>query len=503
MREPAAGAGRETEIKFRTTREGLERTLASPLLDSPKPSRSQSLRTVYYDTPSLALRKAGLVLRLRKSGRAVPLLGLKTRRAETGNPFRRLEIEVPSPRGEADLALFDGTSAALLRKAMGDEELEAQFDIQTRRRTLLARHGASTIEVAVDEGMITAGARREALFEVEFELKSGDDGDLLAYAMLLARDLPLALDFVSKGEKGFQLVSGEAAEAVKAAAIDIDPDAGLDIAIGAILSNTLTHFTANWAPLRMRDDADAVHQSRVALRRMRSALKMFASVLPQPPCEKLRGEAKRIASVLGLAREIDVFRASLEQVPASARALPLDGVLATVEERRQMGYREARSLIDGKAASDFVLGVQAFLAEPGWRNRLAAIPARDFASKALTRLHRRVLKRGCGFPAIPDGERHELRIALKNLRYAVEFLGSMFGRKGKRKAYAGAVSDLQELLGAHNDEVTAKRLLASPPFGEEPAAQFLLGWYSRGARGGDKRLRKAWKKFRQAEPFWK
>lgn len=500
--KPGSSTGHETEVKFRTDRDGLERALTCRLLAPASPPRSQTLRTVYYDTRSGGLRKAGIVLRIRKAARAIPLLGLKSLDAEAGHAFRRKEIEVRSPRGEPNPHLFDAATAALVREAAGGEALEARFEIRTKRRTVLVRHGGADIEVAFDDGVILAGAQTQPLFEVELELKTGQDAGLLAFALALAGELPLSLDFLSKSEKGFRLAFGKAADVVRAAPILLDPDTPLDEAIHAIVSNTLEHFVANWAILRERDDPDAIHQLRVALRRLRSALRMFATVLPQPDCENLREEAKRIASGLAPARDCDVFRASVEQGPAAERPGHCDGLLATVEERRQSAYRRARTLIDESAATMFVLRVQSFLAGPAWRSAAPGIAMKHFSRKALNRLHRRALKRGEGLPAIPDTERHELRIALKNLRYAIEFIGSVFGRRAARKEYAGVVSGLQELLGMHNDEVTARRLLADPRIRDAPAADFLLGWYARGATAADKRLGKSWKKFRRADLFW-
>ncbi len=500
--KPVSSKGHEIEIKFRTDRAGLERVLASPLLAAATPPRTLSLRTIYYDTGAGGLRNNGIVLRLRRRPRAIALIGLKSLRAEAGNPFRRTEIEVRSPRGEPDLQLFDADTAAWLTKAAGGEDLEARFEIRTKRRTVLVRQGNSTIEVALDDGVIVAGERTLQLFEVELELKTGEVGDVLDLAARLVAELPLALDFTSKSEKGFRLTLNEAADAVKATPVELDRKATLDDAIHTIVASTLSHFVANWGALREHDEPDAIHQLRVALRRLRSALRMFAGVLPQPACENLREDAKRIASGLGPARDCDAFRASIEQGPGAEHREQCADLLGTLEERRQSAYGQARALIEDKAATLFVLKVQSFLVARGWRGTASAVGSRRFARKALNKLHRRGLERGRGLPAIPDEARHDLRITLKNLRYAIEFLGGLFGRRRARKAYAGTVSGLQELLGIHNDEVTARRLLADPVLCDRPATDFLLGWYARGAPAADKSLGKSWKKFTRAGVFW-
>ena len=112
----------------------------------------------------------------------------------------------------------------------------------------------------------------------------------------------------------------------------------------AVISNTLWHFVANWAALRGAQDPDAIHQMRVALRRMRAALAMFKRALPCSEFDFLRGEAKRIASALGPARECDVFRETAEGGPLAHPDRPenCNTLLAAIEERRIAAYEDAR-----------------------------------------------------------------------------------------------------------------------------------------------------------------
>ena len=229
---------------------------------------------------------------------------------------------------------------------------------------------------------------------------------------------------------------------------------------------------------------------------------MFASVLPQPGSETLREDAKQIGLGLAPARDCDVLRSSVEQGPAVEHRDVCESLLASLEERRQSAYKQARALIDDEAATLFVLRFQSFLVARGWHGTASGTKLRDFARKVVNKLHRRALERGRGLPATSDKARHDLRIALKNLRYAIEFLGGLLGGSKARKTYGANVSRLQDLLGVHNDEVTARQILATPGLRDLPSTEFLLGWYARGAAASDKRLRKSWKKFTHARVFW-
>ena len=185
-----------------------------------------------------------------------------------------------------------------------------------------------------------------------------------------------------------------------------------------------------------------------------------------------------------------------------------------VEEDRSEAYEAARSLLDELETTLFVLRTQSLLARRAWRNSLSGpelsvltSPASAFARDVLERLNALALKRGKKLSDLSDEQRHELRIALKNMRYAAEFFGSLFGPRKKIEAYLRRVSALQALLGAHNDVVTAKQLLATCVAKRGPsvdgAVGFVIGWHARGATIADQELREAWRKFKRIEPFWR
>lgn len=510
---PEVELGRqEIEVKFRTDRDGLKRARASQVLASVSGPRTERVRTTYFDTAAGDLRKNGILLRIRRKGRGSPILGIRAAQADNG-PFSRKEIEVRSPDMQPDLSLLEEATAIELTSLVGGRPLAAQFETDIKRQTILVEQGRSRVEVAFDEGVIAAADRSVPLTEIELKLKSGDGSDLYDLAMRLAEELALRLDFVSKGECGFRALAREPAGAVKAAPIRFAPEAKLDDAVQAVISNTLWHFVANWAALREAQDPDSLHQMRVALRRMRAALAMFKRVLPCAAFDLLRGEAKRIASALGPARECDVFRETAESGPLAHPDRPenCNSLFAAIEERRIVAYEDANSKIEDLATTLFVLKVQSLLARRAWRNALSGqelaqltAPAADFAQHTLNRLNNRALKRGRKLAELSDEARHDLRIALKNLRYCAEFFRGLFGHPRGTKVYLGMVSTLQNLLGTHNDAVTAKQFLKELATTSDAATAsgFILGWQARGTSLADAELTATWKKFKRAKPFW-
>ncbi|MGB9144162.1 MAG: CYTH and CHAD domain-containing protein [Aestuariivirga sp.] len=505
----------EIEIKFRTDADGLASLLAAPLIKTAKGLQTENLTARYFDTPANALRKQGIILRVRKSDDALPVLGMKAPGTATDGPFHRLEVEVSSPGLKPDLALFDKATRKFLTSIIGDQPIGPKFKMQFQRQSGLVTHGVSAIEIAVDQGHIVCGKQRVPLGEVELELVSGDKADLFDLAMKLAEEFPLRLDFVSKAEKGFQALLREKPCPVKAEPMDSRSWLTIDDAVTAILSNTLTQYVANWACLRGTDDPESVHQMRVALRRMRCGLAIFQRALPHAAFDVLREDAGRLASAFDPVRNADAFRMSVLQGPLASADRPenCDAVRDILEKQRVAAYGRAHTEVESFAATAFVLKVQNFLARHAWSELPAGtessqrqMPLKEFSRAVLDRQRARAAKRGKEVILLSDEARHKLRIALKNLRYSVEFLGALFVRSRRRRTYLKKMSALQDLLGNRNDIVVAMsyveqlRLETGPEM--ERVLGFVLGWYAREAAVADEAIGKSWKKFKRADIFW-
>jgi triphosphatase len=506
----------EIEIKFRADEKALGAVLGSKLLNGGKFGASRELASVYFDTAEQDLRRNGMTLRLRKKARAIPVLGVKWDNQAADNMFGRGEIEVRCPGAAPHIELFEPAVGERLSAAIGTRALAPVFETRVRRRVAVFHHGLSEIEVSIDQGAVLAGNSSEALSEVELELKSGNPADLIACAAKLAHECSLSLIFEPKAGRGYRLLDRAVPRPQRARPVVIAANASFDDLVTAVIFNTLAHFAANWASLRGSDAPESVHQLRVALRRMRSALGIFRKTVSLPELENIRLEAKRIASALGPARECDAFRQNALAGPFSGQPERLKaaaGLLSAVEARRRDSYAAARRAIDDPSATLFVLDVQAFLVRRAWRTALPpqdlgllTSPAQPFAAAVLDRLRRRALKRGKHLPDMPDEQRHELRIALKNLRYAAEFFGGLFGDGKELKSFLRLAADLQEDLGAHNDAATAEVFIGSLGLPDDPrvhfASGYLLGYYRHATVIADSHLARKWKDFRRASAFW-
>jgi len=507
MSGSAAGHNQEIEIKFRTDAAGLARLLDAPLLQTASDLKTENLKATYFDTPSHALRKKGVILRIRKSGDDVLVLGMKAPGAAGDGPFHRKEVEVNSPSLKPDITLFGKGTEKFLKRIIGDQPVAPKFKMQFKRQSGLVKTGSSVIEIAVDQGQILSGKMRVPVAEVELELVSGNKLDLLDLAIRLAKDFSLRLDFVSKAEKGFRALLKEKPLPVKAEAIKPKALATFDGAVKSIISNTLAHFVANWACLRETDEPESIHQMRIALRRMRCGLSVFKRALPNAGLGALRDDAGRLASAFGPVRNADAIRISVLQGPLASADCPenSDTLRSVMEKRRIAAHASAHSEIESLAATSFVLNVQGLLAHGDWREGAKPkMRTRKFFKAELSRLRARVLKRGKA-AGVSDQARHKLRIAIKNLRYGVDFF-DLFGNGKRRQVYKKRMSALQDVLGVRNDIVVARIYLKELREEIGPEAEqileFIRGWYARDATAADKAISKSLKKFKQMEPFW-
>jgi CHAD domain-containing protein len=263
-------------------------------------------------------------------------------------------------------------------------------------------------------------------------------------------------------------------------------------------------------------DCEGVHQVRIALRRLRCALRMLSGMAPSAMLDSLRAEAKWFASSLDAARNWDVFLGqTLEEVTqACGTVAGFDCLREVAEQARTKGYAGARAALADRRTGRFELALGAWIDQRGWRcdvsgDHLAELsaPAITFAARALAKQHDRVLKRGRRFKRLPLEARHALRLEVKKLRYAADFFLPLFGNDGAAKRYARQLSRLQERLGRYNDVGMVQQLMAEIGSEELPATAHVaygavLGFQVCRLATAETETRAAWRDFRDAPLPW-
>lgn len=320
-----------------------------------------------------------------------------------------------------------------------------------------------------------------------------------------------ALRLVSDNEGG-DAQSPHAQVLAKAAPLAFEPDVSLDDAIAGIFASCLDHFAANAIALRQGAGAEAIHQMRVALRRLRALFGLLKRVAPVPELAPAAEQARALAAVLGPARD---WRVLLQRLEAEQRGMlkkerGFVALLGAVEARALAAEAAAGATVDGPAAEQFLRDMGAFVERRPWRTCLADAQApstaQRFARAQLTRLHRRALRRCEGVARLPPARRHEARIALKKARYAAEFFESLFSAK-RAKSYAHDISELQERLGDDNDWTTAARLLgeiraADGGSDTARAVDQILASRAKTLRSSLAKAKKSAGRVRKADRFW-
>jgi triphosphatase len=508
----------EIELKLAVAASDLPKLCAALAAMGSAPAEAQLVST-YYDTADFALQRKGITLRVRKIGRR-HVQTVKTFDLAAGAEAGRGEWEDPIARATPDLTAQ--ASSGRLPHGIAAGDLHPIFTTHVTRTTIaLAPHGDTRIEAALDHGEIrrAGGAASETISEIELELKAGDPAALYDLALRLLDIAPLRLTAESKSSRGYRLIQARAKPpaAFHGRAAPLDPAMTVDAALQRIGRACFSQILRN-EPAAMARQAEGIHQMRVAVRRLRSALSALKPMLPAEHQRWANDELKRIGSALGAARNWDVFAASL--VPPVSTALPLDRDLdrlaSAKEGRRQASYDAAIEEIASPRYTAALLRLMRWFEGRGWRDQPVSedsakllAPIGELAPGLLDQRLHRVKKRSRHFAELGPPERHTLRIALKQLRYTIELLGGLFGGRAV-KAYVKHLKPLQAALGDANDVKVAHALVTelrsangSDGRAIDRGGGLVLGWHEREVAAREAAVRKDLRRLKEAKPFWR
>lgn len=300
----------------------------------------------------------------------------------------------------------------------------------------------------------------------------------------------------------------------------LDVHDSLATALAKIVAEQLERLTRHEPATRAGRDSEALHQMRVAIRRLRAAMRFFEGALPARTRGALDDELRWLGRALAPVRDLDVQLERFGAEGAHGEADPahvsddpdahdarhaalLDALREWLGSQREAGRVAMLEVLDGERYPRLVARLERIAAGQERllvRARGTAVAWRG--ADAIEKAHKRVLKQGrrVGSPARAR-DLHELRIRAKRLRYVLEFVSDLSGREGRR--LVKDLADLQELLGEHQDACVAadvlRRFIESAPAAEASAraaavASLLAGEHHRAseARG---RFAKAWKRF--------
>jgi CHAD domain-containing protein len=478
-----------------------ENTRLGPYRALPEPPRS--IRDIYLDTPDLRILRAGYALRIRRTASSATASLEEPTLLDDGGDRRGI-VQPLVPDRAGTLLGERGPVVDRLRVICRQDELAILARVRIERHTYRIVHGSDPspcAEVSLDRSFLTDATghtHRRSCLSIAI-VPAGDP----AFCALAAR---------LRGEYGLQgaRVATESAFAwaIRAAGVEVDgsmiPGSGLSgeiehamsvrQAADSVLRRHLASFLWHEPGTRLGDDPEQLHDMRVACRRLRAALKLFRPVYPGREADRLRRGLGDFGRRLGEVRDLDIFIddvgrrcGGLRSVDAAAAA-PL---LLHLERERVRARERLREALD---SADFAALKRDLAAlRPCAPSVSAAEALPRFASRAVRRAHGRVrrLSRDLA-PDTPAGEYHRLRLAVKRLRYTLEFFDDLYGAAAKRPL--ADLVDAQDRLGRRQDAQIAvemlNRIVVEDPAGFTPGSWLALGELMQIHRERAKKLRR-------------
>lgn len=447
--------------------------------------RQAILTSVYYDTSRRTLGRNGYSLRVRNADQT--FIQTVKHRSGSGGLFTRDEWEWEVESLEPDVAKFSELPKdSPLHAARLGKKIEPLFRSEVTRTSWRVRIGDSEIQVDLDDGALVAGANTRPISEVELELVIGDPKDVVIAARTLAKEVTARPGVLSKAELGFAVVDGMLERVIKAAPVNVVGSMTVAEAFATIVNACLKHYRLNEALVLGGRKAEALHQCRVAMRRLRSALTFFKFAVSDAEYPILRESLGWFTNVLGDARNLDVY---LERELS-------EGERRKLLEKRDETYDLVIEAMDSVKFRLLLIDLIGWIALGSWKSgKTAGKKMGAFAGRRLDRLWGTIDPTGRSVSRMDENARHEFRIQVKKMRYAVEFFIDVYP-DGKRKAqFVNEIEQLQEALGKLNDLVTARSMAhsGSDEWWVEQSDEI------RHLKPSDRALRK----LEDAGPFWR
>nr|WP_312522409.1 CHAD domain-containing protein [Moraxella sp. CTOTU47724] len=513
----------ELELKFAVP--SYQQSILRKNIDT-KTAQQQRLSAYYFDTPNQDLAKKGIALRIRfedsqwvqtlkTAGDGVAKrVELNTVLSLTGMPDT-LDVSSLVP----DISLItEPTVVAQLTKIMPLDKLAQALTVQyftdVQRTSRQIKRNNSRIEIAYDIGKVGIGhlnsqkpannheLTQSDIHEIEFELLEGDPGDLIEVAKTWCKKYKLYLSTVTKAQRGSLLLANKQfAQPVKAdlAVLQLHKGISQFAFLQAVVNNCLVQILPNASAIAEGSpDGNLVHQLRVGIRRLRTALKHF-KFAPDYIDPNWLMVLKQTFSLLGEYRDKEILQIKTQPLLESVGAPHVEWSTAV-----------DIMPIDAVRANDF----QILLLELIGFTHLP-VPADNPKAKApvakkLEKLFTAIATASDKFASLDTDSQHGVRKDLKSLRYVSEFAAPLFanqnsGKKGKKatklNAFLQYLEPAQDVLGEYNDNVVGHANYLEKAK-TDPNALFAVGWFSGREQASSEQCAVSLKTVKNAPKFW-
>jgi len=222
----------EIELKLLLGKRELKKLLASELLKGVLREGSEEKRNLvssYYDTADFALKNNGIAYRVRDKGDGTFEATVKTDRKSNGGLSERVELNMPLTENAAVLEGFGELGLGYELTELAPDGVEKLFTVDVVRTTYLLDLDGAVAELAIDNGKIIAGKRKDNIDEIEIELVEGEIGALMNFAAKLAELVPVFTEKRSKFARGLALLGVESDWQTGKVKVDNDANARLEV----------------------------------------------------------------------------------------------------------------------------------------------------------------------------------------------------------------------------------------------------------------------------------
>lgn len=404
------------------------------LQGAPLPPRH--LTSTYFDTEGYRLATAGITLRRRVQQRRSGWQ-LKLPCAEG-----RYEVEAKGGPGRPPVQLLDPLFAHLRGTPVAPVVMMRTWRTGVR----ISTNGRPVAEVVLDAVSVLVDRRVVRHFrEVEIELLDGDEEVLDRLEDQLRQAGAGDHDGRPKMFRALDLSLQEPVPPVA-------PNAPIIDHLRALLSAQVASWLRHDPLVRIGETVEAVHQMRVATRRLRALLRAARPLLVPEWSEQVRSELSWLAGVLGPARDLDVLIEYFQQELATLEPREAPPVRRLIRRLRRDRASVQEELISALRTDRYLAALD--LAEAGSRHP-QVIPSDVSLHEIAAAEFRKLRKAVRALPELPsDEELHRVRIKVKRARYAAELAETTVGRPASR--FIQRAKELQDILGMHQDAVVAE-----------------------------------------------
>jgi len=448
-------SGIEREIKLTVPAEFVLPPLSDPAADLfAGPAETLELRATYFDTDDLRLARSGASLRHRDDGWTVKL----PRGVGEEGVLARDELAVAGPEGTA-APPPEGALDLVRALTRGAPVVPVADLLTTRQRVRLRRSDGTDVAEVVDDHVEVhePGSHdvRDEFREVEVELFAGaTDAHRTG---VLTRLSAAGAGPVDPTPKVVRALGSAAAAPPDVVAVPVERGAAADLVVRGAIATSVTRLVSNDPGVRIGEDPEAVHQARVATRRLRSDLRTLRALVDEQWANALRDELRWLGDVLGVVRDTDVL---IERLDVKVARLPevdrpsgkalVDLLRADRDRGREQLLRALRSDRYDALLERLVVAAR----RPRLLLRVDDVDDAELLRGLVRRPWNRLRGAVAALPPEPtDPQLHEVRILAKRTRYAAEAVAPAVG--GRARALARALAGVQDELGEHQDAVIA------------------------------------------------